>query len=54
MFYIRMLIKFKSPIGTAHIVAADFNPLLIHHKHLLSPIWTAHIGYYMRRPDGTQ
>jgi hypothetical protein len=43
----------KSPIGTVHIVAADFNPPSKHEKGYLSAVGTAHIVHYMRRPDGT-
>ena len=34
---------FKSPIGTAHIVAADFNPPRHNTPLLLSAVGTAHI-----------
>jgi hypothetical protein len=54
-FILPIRLKLKSPIGTAHIVAADFNPLLICPNNSLSPIGTTHVkDDNMRRTYGTQ
>jgi hypothetical protein len=42
----------KSPIGTAHIVAADFNPPKMSQKNCFSALGTTHITFTCTVPMG--